>query len=196
MTLPDDYRCSLRIHNGQKEMNRPGVLGSTHIANHFKREALLNVKTATLSLAAHMDGDLRGCIPITLCVINTCGHYMAVSEEAGHKQGCVFWPSLDNETVNLSGYGSMDCFIMADNFSQWFTSYAENLVKESYPVIRGEIYPFKSASQHTGDNGITVKTATCFLPELSSVSPPRFFFTYRITMLMDQSFPRVRRRIF
>ena len=188
-TLPDDYRCFLRIHNGQKNMNRPSVLGTTHIANHFKREALLNVKTATMSLA-HMNGGLRGCIPITLCVANKCGHYMAVNEEASHKYGRVFWPSLDNETVNLGGGGRMHCFLMADNFSEWFTSYAENLVKESYPVIRGEIFPFKSASQHTSDNGITVKTATCFLPELSSVSPPRFFFTYRITILMDQSFPK------
>ena len=170
-------------------MNRPGVLGSTRIANHLKREALLNVKSA-VSLA-HMHGGLRGCIPITLCVINTCGHYMAITEEAGHKRGRVFWPTLDNETINLGGDGRMHCFIMADNFTQWFTSYAESMVKENYPVINGEIYPYKSASEHTRENGITVKTATCFLPESSNVNPPRFFFTYRISISMDQSFPMV-----
>ena len=171
-------------------MNRPSVLGSTSIADHLKREALLDVKTATLGIS-HMKGGLRGCIPITLCVINTCGHYLAITEEAGHKYGRVFWPSMDNETMNLSGDGRMHCFVMADNFTQWFTSYAENLVRECYPVIRGEIFPYKSASAYTGDNGITVKTATCFLSELSSVNPPRFFFTYRITISMDLSFPKV-----
>ena len=191
MRLPDDYRCFLRIHNGQSDRNRPSVLGSTSIANHLKREALLDVKTATLRLA-HMKGGLRGCIPITLCVINKCGHYLAITEEAGHTYGRVFWPSMDNETMDLSGDGRMHCFIMADNFTQWFASYADALVKERYPVIRGEIFPYKSASQYTGDNGINVKAATCFLPELSSVNPPRFLFTYRITISMDLSLPKVR----
>ncbi len=65
---------------------------------------------------------------------------------------------------------------MADNFTQWFTSYAESLVKENYPVINGEIYPYKSASEHTSENGITVKTATCFSCQIEYVNPPRFFF--------------------
>ena len=176
-------------------MNRPGVLGSTSIANHSKKEAILNVNASTVSLA-HMQGGIRGCIPITLCTINTCGHYMAITEEAGHKHGRIFWPSLDNATANLSGGGKLHCFLMADDFTQWFTSYAESLVKEHYPVIRGEIYPYKSASTHTGDNGITVKTATCFLPELSYVRPPRFFFTYRITISMDLSCPKVSQLFF
>ena len=191
MVLPNDYRCSLRIHNGQKRMNLPSAFGSTSIANHIKREALLNVQTATSALDGYDQEGLSGCIPITLCESNTCGHYMAIAGGAGHKKGRVFWPSMDEESMNLRGNGRMHCFLMADNFTQWITSYAENLVTEHYPVIAGEIYAYKSASSFTSDNGITVRTATCFLPELSCINPPRFFFTYRITISMDSSFPKV-----
>lgn len=190
--LPDDYRCFLRIHDGQVNFGEPGVMGSARIANHHKRESLLNGQVASSGIS-HGRSGLQGCIPVTLCVNTATGHYMALSEEAGHKRGRVFWPSVDSETTNLSGDSRVHCFIMADNFTQWITSYSENLNKEEYPVINNEIYPYKFASKADNPNGVIVKTATCFLPELSTINPPKFFFTYRITISMDSSVPRVRK---
>lgn len=165
-------------------------MGSASIANHHKRESLLSCQISSSGVSHGLSG-LQGCIPITLCVTTTKGHYLALSEEAGHKRGRVFWPTVDNQTVNLSGDGRLHCFIMADTFTQWITSYSENMVAEEFPVIKGEVYPYKFASQCTSMNGICVRTATCFLPELSNINPPQFFFTYRIIISMDTSFPKV-----
>lgn len=188
--LPDDYRCFLRIHNGQTDPRQPSVMGSTRIANHHKKEALLSCQISS-SGVSHGRNALQGCIPITLCVSTTSRHYMALSEEAGHKRGRIVWPSIDNDTVNLSGDGKVHFFLVADNFTQWITSYSKDLIKEEYPVINGEIYAYKFASEETSaTNGIVIRTATCFLPELSNVNPPKFFFTYRITISMDSSVPK------
>lgn len=188
-SLPNDYRCFLRIHNGEK-LKSCGILGETTISNHFKQEAILDVNSSAQGYSSMVSG-LRGCIPITFCTEKNCGHFMAITEEAGHEQGRVFWPSLENENATLVG-NMMHCFVMANSFTQWFTSHAYNMVKEKYPIVNGKIHPYKFASQHTSDNGITVRTATCFLPELSCINPPRFFFTYRITISMDANYSKVR----
>lgn len=99
------------------------------------------------------------------------------------------------------------------SFTEWFTSYVHNVVTGEYPIIRDQIFRYcchnsmsfatayaivitmsimclcyclryvhdKQCVATTGD--ITVSVSTSFLPELSSVHPPHFFFTYRIRYL-------------
>ncbi|XP_016099633.1 F-box only protein 3-like [Sinocyclocheilus grahami] len=79
-------------------------------------------------------------------------------------------------------------FIMGPNFTKWFTSYVDNVVTGEYPIIRDQIFRYvhdKRCVATTGD--ITVSVSTSFLPELSSVHPPHFFFTYRIRIEMAKS---------
>ncbi|XP_042616334.1 F-box only protein 3-like [Cyprinus carpio] len=78
-------------------------------------------------------------------------------------------------------------FFSGPNFTEWFTSY-DNVVTGEYPIIRDQIFRYvhdKRCVATTGD--ITVSVSTSFLPELSSVHPPHFFFTYRIRIEMAKS---------
>ena len=153
------------------------------ISNHYQSESLLELSVAANGLQRR-DG-LRNCIPISFCVNTGNGQFMALTKEEGHNPGEIFWPSPDRS------YGNYDVcpmrmhhFLGGNNFASWLCKYAEQLSKNCYPVIDREIYKFLFSGSMT-TNGITVKTTTAFLPELSSVKPPLFFFTYRISISMD-----------
>lgn len=180
--LPTDLRCSLRIHNGQQLVS-PGLIGSMSISNHYQSESLLELNVAANGLQRR-DG-LRNCIPISFCVNTGNGQFMALTNEEGHNPGEIFWPSPDRS------YGNYDVcpmrmhhFLGGTNFALWLCKYADQLSRNSYPVIDREIYKFLFSGSMT-TKGITVTTTTAFLPELSSVKPPLFFFTYRISISMD-----------
>uniref|UniRef100_A0A673XXV1 F-box protein 3 n=1 Tax=Salmo trutta TaxID=8032 RepID=A0A673XXV1_SALTR len=65
-------------------------------------------------------------------------------------------------------------FITGSSFTEWFTSYVHNGVTGEYPIIRDQIFRYVHDKQ----------LSTSFLPELSLVHPPHFFFTYRIRIEM------------
>ena len=69
-------------------------------------------------------------------------------------------------------------------FAEWLVTYADQLSRNCYPIIKNEIFKFLFSATTT-TQGITVTTTTAFLPELSSVKPPLFFFTYRISISME-----------
>ena len=153
------------------------------ISNHYQSESLLELKVAANGLQRR-DG-LRNCIPISFCVNTGNGQFMALTNEEGHNPGEIFWPSPDRS------YGNYDVcpmrmhhFLGGSNFASWLCKYADQLSRNCYPVIQREIYKFLFSGSMT-TRGITVKTTTAFLPELSSVKPPLFFFTYRISISMD-----------
>ncbi|KAM6358934.1 F-box only protein 3 isoform 2-T2 [Alca torda] len=126
--LPDDYRCSFRIHNGQK-LVVPGLMGSMALSNHYRSEDLLDIDTAA----------------------------------GGFQQR------------------------PGTSYLEWFTSYVNKVVTGGYPIIRDQIFRYvhdKECVATTGD--ITVSVSTSFLPELSSVHPPHYFFTYRIRIEMSK----------
>uniref|UniRef100_A0A9L0SUY3 F-box only protein 3 n=1 Tax=Equus caballus TaxID=9796 RepID=A0A9L0SUY3_HORSE len=138
--LPDDYRCSYRIHNGQK-LVVPGLLGSMALSNHYRSEDLLDVDTAAGGFQQRQ--GLKYCLPLTFCIRAT--------------------------------------------FTDWFTSYVNNVVSGGFPIIRDQIFRYIHDPECVATTGdITVSVSTSFLPELSSVHPPHYFFTYRIRIEMSK----------
>ncbi|KAL3193379.1 hypothetical protein MRX96_017609 [Rhipicephalus microplus] len=134
----------------------PGLMGSMSIPTHYRSESLLDLETAIAGFQSR-DG-LQGCMPLTFCL------------HSGLTQG-----------------HPLDAFITARSFQEWFTGYADMLENEEFVVLDNQPYRFYHVPgcELTTDN-ITVSVSTCFMPELSSVNPPHFFHTYRITMSMSE----------
>lgn len=153
------------------------------ISNHYQSESLLELGIAAGALQSR-DG-LRNCIPVSLCVNTGNGQFMALTNEEGRYPGDLFWPSPDRSADNFDiSPMRMHHFLSGSNFESWLCNYADQLSRNCFPVINKEIYKFLFSASAT-TQGITVTTTTAFLPELSSVKPPLFFFTYRISISMD-----------
>ncbi|KAG2463064.1 FBX3 protein, partial [Polypterus senegalus] len=179
--LPNDYRCSFRIHNGQK-LVVPGLMGSMALSNHYRSEDLLDIETAAGGFQQRK--GLQQCLPLTFCFHTGLSQYMALESVEGRHQYEIFYHCPDQMARDPS---AIDMFITGSSFTEWFTTYVENVINGGYPIIRDQIFRYvhdKSCVAKTGD--ISVSVSTAFLPELSSVHPPHFFFTYRIRIEMSK----------
>uniref|UniRef100_A0A674IT73 F-box only protein 3 n=1 Tax=Terrapene triunguis TaxID=2587831 RepID=A0A674IT73_9SAUR len=174
--LPDDYRCSFRIHNGQK-LVVPGLMGSMALSNHYRSEDLLDIDTAAGGFQQRL--GLKQCLPLTFCIHTGLSQYMALESVEGRNKYEIFYQCPVRKKSVLK--------MMTAGFWNWFTSYVNNVVTGGYPIIRDQIFRYvhdKECVATTGD--ITVSVSTSFLPELSSVHPPHYFFTYRIRIEMSK----------
>ncbi|KAG7502213.1 F-box only protein 3 isoform X1 [Solea senegalensis] len=178
--LPDDYRCSYRIHNGQK-LVIPGLMGSMSLSNHYRSEVLLDVETAAGGFQQRK--GMRHCLPLTFCFHTGLSQYVALQPAEGRRKFESFYPCPDQTAQDPS---AIDMFITGSCFLEWFTTYVHNVVTGEYPIIRDQIFRYVHDSGCVATTGdITVSVSTSFLPELSSVHPPHFFFTYRIRIEMS-----------
>ncbi|XP_055022338.1 F-box only protein 3 isoform X3 [Boleophthalmus pectinirostris] len=176
LKLPNDYRCSCRIHNGQK-LVIPGLMGSMSLSNHYRSEVLLDVETAAGGFQTRP--GMKLCLPLTFCFHTGLSQYLSLDHEEGRTRGEVFYPCPNQRASDPS---AIDMFITGSSFSSWFSSYVQNVVSGEFPIIRDQIFRYvheKGCVATTDD--ITVSVSTSFLPELSSVHPPHYFFTYRIS---------------
>ncbi|XP_041445771.1 F-box only protein 3 [Xenopus laevis] len=179
--LPDDYRCSLRIHNGQK-LVVPGLMGSMALSNHYRSEDFLDIDTAAGGFQRRM--GLNQCLPITFCIHTGLSQYLALADTDGRRRNEIFYQCPDQTAHNPA---AIDMFITGTSFSQWFTSYVQHVVSGDYPIIWDQIFRYEldKACVATTDD-IAVSVSTSFLPELSSIHPPHYFFTYRIRLEMSK----------
>uniref|UniRef100_A0A8C6SJC6 F-box protein 3 n=1 Tax=Neogobius melanostomus TaxID=47308 RepID=A0A8C6SJC6_9GOBI len=180
LELPDDYRCSCRIHNGQK-LVIPGLMGSMSLSNHYRSEVLLDVETAAGGVQTRP--GMTHCLPLTFCFHTGLSQYLALRGEEGRARGELFYPCPNQRASDPS---AIDMFITGSSFSSWFTSYVQNVVTGAFPILRDQIFRYvhENGCVATTDN-ITVSVSTSFLPELSSVHPPHYFYTYRIRIEMS-----------
>ncbi|EPQ06649.1 F-box only protein 3 [Myotis brandtii] len=179
--LPDDYRCSYRIHNGQK-LVVPGLLGSMALSNHYRSEDLLDVDTAAGGFQQRQ--GLKYCLPLTFCIHTGLSQYIAVEAAEGRNKNEVFYQCPDQMARNPA---AIDMFIIGATFTDWFTSYVNSVVSGGFPIIRDQIFRYVHDPECVATTGdITVSVSTSFLPELSSVHPPHYFFTYRIRIEMSK----------
>uniref|UniRef100_A0A8C5PRR4 F-box protein 3 n=1 Tax=Leptobrachium leishanense TaxID=445787 RepID=A0A8C5PRR4_9ANUR len=179
--LPNDYRCSFRIHNGQK-LVVPGLMGSMALSNHYRSEDLLDIDTAAGGFQRRL--GLSSCLPITFCIHTGLSQYLALADAEGRHRNEIFYQCPDQTSHSPP---AIDMFITGSSYSQWFTSYVERVVSGGFPIIRDQIFRYehdKACVAVTDD--ITVSVSTSFLPELSSIHPPHFFFTYRIRLQMSK----------
>ncbi|KAJ0062537.1 hypothetical protein NL108_016253 [Boleophthalmus pectinirostris] len=184
LKLPNDYRCSCRIHNGQK-LVIPGLMGSMSLSNHYRSEVLLDVETAAGGFQTRP--GMKLCLPLTFCFHTGLSQYLSLDHEEGRTRGEVFYPCPNQRASDPS---AIDMFITGSSFSSWFSSYVQNVVSGEFPIIRDQIFRYvheKGCVATTDD--ITVSVSTSFLPELSSVHPPHYFFTYRIRIEMSACAP-------
>ncbi|KAG5213551.1 hypothetical protein JEQ12_009337 [Ovis aries] len=179
--LPDDYRCSYGIHNGQK-LVVPGLLGSMALPNHYHSEDLLDVDTAAGGFQQRQ--GLKYCLPLTSCIHTGLSQYIAVEAAEGRNKNEVFYQCPDQVARNPA---AIDMFIIGATFTDWFTSYVNSVVSGGFPIIRDQIFRYVHHPECVATTGdITVSVSTSFLPELSSVHPPHYFFTYRIRIEMSK----------
>uniref|UniRef100_A0A674P328 F-box protein 3 n=1 Tax=Takifugu rubripes TaxID=31033 RepID=A0A674P328_TAKRU len=179
-SLPNDYRCSYRIHNGQK-LVIPGLMGSMSLSNHYRSEVLLDIETAGGGFQQRK--GMRHCLPLTFCFHTGLSQYMALESAEGRHKFESFYPCPDQTAQDPS---AINMFITGSSFLDWFTTYIHNVVSGDFPIIRDQIFRYvhdKGCVATTDD--ITVSVSTSFLPELSSVHPPHFFFTYRVRIEMS-----------
>ncbi|KAM8939839.1 F-box only protein 3 [Pelodytes ibericus] len=183
--LPEDYRCSLRIHNGQK-LVVPGLIGSMALSNHYRSEDLLDIDTAAGGFQRRM--GLSHCLPITFCIHTGLSQYLALADAEGRHRNEIFYQCPDQTAHSPA---ALDMFITGSSYSQWFTSYVQHVVSGDYPIIRDQIFRYEHDQDCVATTDeITVSVSTSFLPELSSIHPPHYFFTYRIRLEMSKdAFP-------
>ncbi|GIY38379.1 f-box only protein 3 [Caerostris extrusa] len=167
--LPPDFRCSYRIHDGQN-LTSPGLMGSMSIPGHYRSECLLELNT--ISNGYREQEGLVGCIPLTLCLHSGTTQYLAVTDSDGYKPNTIFYPS-EGDPANGSRF--IDAFISGSSFEDWLSAHASHLENEEFPILQDQPYLFlhDSAAEET-TNLITVSVATCFLPEISTICPPKF----------------------
>uniref|UniRef100_A0AAV2L6F3 Knr4/Smi1-like domain-containing protein n=1 Tax=Knipowitschia caucasica TaxID=637954 RepID=A0AAV2L6F3_KNICA len=136
LKLPDDYRCSCRIHNGQK-LVIPGLMGSMSLSNHYRSEVLLDVETAAGGFQTRP--GMKTCLPLTFCFHTGLSQYMHLGEEGeeGRERGELFYPCPNQRASDPS---AIDMFITGSSFLSWFTSYVQNVVSGDFPIIRDQIF--------------------------------------------------------
>ncbi|XP_014673711.1 PREDICTED: F-box only protein 3-like [Priapulus caudatus] len=178
-TLPADLKCSYRIRNGQKLSTTNGLLGNMVISSHYRTEILLPIETAA-------EAYLVRCPPIQskLIIPGDC-----LSSYRGRLVEIRSSISTLTDSPSRYPYACVLCQASGSggckNFTDWLGSYADDLERDLFPVVGGAILKFPYVDDCVETTGsFTVRVATCFLPELSSIHPPHFFFTYRITMSM------------
>ncbi|XP_044871754.1 F-box only protein 3 isoform X2 [Mauremys mutica] len=158
------------------------LMGSMALSNHYRSEDLLDIDTAAGGFQQRL--GLKQCLPLTFCIHTGLSQYMALESVEGRNKYEIFYQCPDQMARNPS---AIDMFITGTSYLEWFTSYVNNVVTGGYPIIRDQIFRYvhdKECVATTGD--ITVSVSTSFLPELSSVHPPHYFFTYRIRIEMSK----------
>ncbi|XP_075925599.1 F-box only protein 3 isoform X4 [Petromyzon marinus] len=144
--FPNDFRCSLRIHDGEKFLGH-GLMGSMKISNHHRSEHLLDVETAVMGYTTRR--SLEGCLPLTFCTRTALSQYLDMSDKGGLHKHEVFYPSAVRDQTD---YGVFDLFLMGSSFTDWFTSYVNNVVTGQYPILNNEIYKIEMAKDALPEN--------------------------------------------
>lgn len=181
--LPDDLRLSLRIHNGQNlSVGAPGVMGGFQVHMLLKTDTLLRLADIE-SLHQHAE-YLEDCVVIsTDAESGVPRHFVAMRDTAGFTKGFMYSLVMDQYLVMDDSF----FFVTADSFQQWLCDFAEKLEENAYHVEEECILKFyHEPGCVDGNIGITVKPTTVFVPELSRIYPPNYFFAYRIIIEMSK----------
>ncbi|KAG8004407.1 F-box only protein 3 [Nibea albiflora] len=117
--FPDDYRCSYRIHNGQK-LVIPGLMGSMSSVEPLP----------VRGPAGRGDGGRR--FPAE-----------EGDEALPAAQPSASTPGSDQTAQDPS---AIDMFITGSCFLEWFTGYVHNVVTGEYPIIRDQIFRIEMSS--------------------------------------------------
>uniref|UniRef100_A0A8C7DN43 F-box protein 3 n=1 Tax=Oncorhynchus kisutch TaxID=8019 RepID=A0A8C7DN43_ONCKI len=144
--LSNDYRCSYRIHNGQK-LVVPGLMGSMALSNHYRSEDLLDIETAAGGFQQRK--GMRQCLPLTFCFHTGLSQYMALEGTEGRSHSEIFYHCPDQMAQDPS---AIDMFITGSSFTEWFTSYVHNVVTGEYPIIRDQIFRIEMAKDALPEN--------------------------------------------
>ncbi|XP_012882191.1 PREDICTED: F-box only protein 3-like [Dipodomys ordii] len=178
--LPDDYRCSFRIHNGQK-LVVPGLFGTIQLLDHQRSEDFLDAMLAAGGFQPKR--GLKYCLPLTFCVHTGLIQYLAVEAAEGRNKNEVFYHRSEQMTQS----SDIEMFITGSSFTDWFTSYVNDVVSGRFLVTRNQILRYMQDPDCVATTGdITVSVSTSFLPELSSINPPQYFFSYQIKVEMSR----------
>ncbi|KAL8611344.1 hypothetical protein ACOMHN_014399 [Nucella lapillus] len=183
--FPADLRCSLQIHNGQTMVTGVGMLGHIAIASYNRSEALMDAASMARNFEDHW-GDMPGCVPITYSTNMERCQFIGIHDEAGYTVGEVFYPIVNHNGVTEH---DVDSFISARCFKDWLEDLLIKLENKKYPRIENRIYRFETDPESVSrcHDCFTVKAATCFLPEVSTIKPGHFVHVYRITISMDKN---------
>lgn len=188
LEIPLDLKCAYRFHGGQNyepdqldlhisgEWPNPGLFGSVQNYDYFRTNIFLPP-------AAHPDLPSEVMI-LTDCPYSNVKQYIALKDFNNLKKGQIF---------SMVGFQNLnkkigDFFIHANSFLDYFTDYAAKLSSGYFPSERGHIYRFyKEPTSEAISHNVKIQVATAFLPEMSSLTSPKFTHAYRVTMSMDKN---------
>lgn len=182
--FPNELRCVLRFHNGQKlKEDVVGLLGSIRNYDHYRSDIMLGDEDMT-------DYFLTVCclLPLTLCYRTEVRQFLCISDHLGFKSGHVYF--IMNEGSRGNSLENLNCFQSATNYLDWFTGYAQELTDEAFPFDAKNIYKFYHEPSALAETGfVRVSVATAFIPEMSLADPnhPHYTHAYRVTMSMAQN---------
>ncbi|XP_064627344.1 F-box only protein 3-like [Lineus longissimus] len=201
--LPDDMRCSIRIHNGQKDATNSelvmllgqdvppkGVFGSGmgymsgNDQAYYWSELLNPVQLHRSQLQSFVIG--LGAIPITMASVSHLISVMVSLDESknGSKRGQILYMSGDGSYLMDP---SASYAVLADSYKEWLCQFSLDMVNGKYPVVNNELFRFYhdpecvEVTMH-----VKVTVGTMFLPFSHPDHPS---FSYYITMSMSESAP-------
>ena len=203
ITLPKDYICSLMIHNGQKIDEHvlnglsSGCFGSLYAYDDYKTEFLAST-TNVLIAQNHIAADQNNCdislICLTIAVTNrfwSNSHYLCTTLSVPESSEIVFGNVISSP--QLRHRYSQPSWKIANDFTEWLEEFANGLYEHRFALSFNEPvtdnnellrYYFNDGCE-AKYGAFSCKVHTAFIPESSVVTQPRFFFTYRITLSMD-----------
>ncbi|XP_006002060.1 F-box only protein 3 isoform X3 [Latimeria chalumnae] len=143
--LPADYRCSFRIHNGQK-LVVPGLMGSMALSNHYRSEDLLDIDTAAEGFQQR--AGLKQCLPLTFCIHTGLSQYMALESVEGRERQEIFYQCQDQMAPNPS---AIDMFLTGMSMIRSVWQQQEILLFQSLPrfYLNLVLFTHLTISSHT-----------------------------------------------
>lgn len=180
VSLPQDYKCFLRIHNGQLQPP-PGMPHSffctkLHFYHYEDKDSLLapvdKLKLWTEKFVSlSQQGTLQS---YTICV----------KSDAEFKFGSVQCLSKFDRCMD-SGKLLINVHTLASSFKEWFSRFASDM--QRFPLVKGVLqrYPYLPECVAT-TRGITIRVGTAF-SNIHSRLIPFYLVIYHITISMSES---------
>ncbi|KAM9964175.1 hypothetical protein ACTFIW_005834 [Dictyostelium discoideum] len=176
--LPEDYLCSMLIHNGQKEFTRYGLLGTVEAYESKTNIFLLSLeKTISLYKKTRNMQSFQHVLFVA-CSASRRYYIMALRDFKIEEK------SFKKDQILLIAPGSP--MVVANSFWEFLYLHAFALEKGVFTTRRKILYRYPEFSPYNGNEvvtqGVKIKCSAVYIPEDEN----SYTFFYRVTISMDK----------
>lgn len=207
--LPNDLRCSYRIHNGQKRnMAASGLFGSLQVYNSYTSINLMDLRDAAKKsmdmYSQYTMWQFTGSLVLSYCFHSSNMRLIALTNDHGYTPGQVYFPASDmnafqflgedinsEEEIHKKENYICDDFIIANSFLELLTTFSKQLEDDVFSKLDDQMLMLVKDPKcvERTNSYFEVSVATCFYPEDSTINPPDFLHPYQVTLTMDENAP-------